>query len=461
MRVLQVFVACVLLGGVVGCKPATPVFLLTVDTLRPDHLPVYGYDRDTAPAISRLAEDGMVFTRAFTTSPKTSPAYASMFTGLYPHEHGLMRLGQALPGQNETLAELLDAAGYLSGGFVSSTVMIDRLSDLGQGFTIWDDRMPVKELHRDNFERHAPQTIDSALTWLDSLAMRREPFFLFVHLIDPHGPYTPPANYRARFRRGGGPKLAVDVIPAFQRLSGATTLGDYIDAYDGEIAHADEALGLLFDRLRDDGLYDEALIIVTSDHGESFGSDGVYFRHGVTLAEASTRIPLIIKPPHARSLGPQFSDSTVSLVDIVPTVLDYLGLAPRDDLAGQSLRPLVEGRGSDNERVVFSSRKVHGVWRVAAHGRERTLRDVTPSVDGSAARGPGRGPKTLEPGDRELLSEALAEHLRDRAAPRRNFDSEWRYRATDKTFVRRFVEVHNSALGIDDARNLRSLGYLE
>jgi arylsulfatase A-like enzyme len=444
-----------------ACSRPTPIVVIAVDTLRADHLSVYGYPRDTSPEIAGLAADAIVFTRAFTTAPKTSPAFASMFTGLYPFRHGLERLGQALAEENVTAAELLAARGYRTAAFVSSTVMIDRLSDLGQGFAVWDDLVPQREANRDNFERTADATVAATLEWLRGSAHARRSFFLLTHLIDPHGPYSPPGGFRRRFQRGGGRRLEQSKVPAFQRLPDAHTVGDYVDAYDAEILFADTEIGRLLADLRERGIYDEALIVLTADHGESFGSDGVYFRHGPTLAEATTRIPLIVKPPgNPRGAGPRFRDDVVSLVDLLPTLLDYAGTPVPDDLDGRSLRPLIESDASFSGRVVFSSRRSGGSMRLAAHGPRTTLRDSVPRerIETSRALGGSRADAT----EWHLLDEALDEQARKIIDHRLPFDVDWRYRPTDKEFVREFVAEHNArAATAEDLRALRRLGYIE
>lgn len=447
-----------------------PILLLTVDTLRADHLGEYGYDRQTSPGLARLAADGVVFEHAFTTAPKTSPAYASMFTGHYPYRHGLQSLGQELADQNETLAERLSAGGYRTAGFVSSTVMIDRLSGLGQGFAHWDDRMTSREANRDNYERVASQTTASVLEWLpQDLAG----VFVFVHLIDPHGPYTPPSLFLVRLRRGRGPLLKPGQVPEFQRLEGATAVGDYIDAYDAEVLYATGQLSRILDELDERGVYDDSLIIVTADHGESFGEDGYFFRHGKTLHEASTRVPLIIKPPGGRAdvVEPRWIDS-VSLVDIAPTVLDYAGVDGPAQPHGSSLRPVLEGRAEAVERLVFSQRRTAGGDHRGVHGKRGSLyvgecgaRDEG-CVDTYLARREDGSVLELDAATetRAALRAALDAFAAEAEAYKVPFEVTHRYRPGNKDFVRQFVEDHNTRLEQLDARDveaLERLGYLE
>lgn len=455
-----------------GTRPS--VVLVTVDTLRADHLPIYGYDRRTAPAISAMATDAVVFENAFTTAPKTAPAYASMFTGMYPFRHGLRLLGQELHRDNVTLAERMTAAGYQSAGFVSSTVMIDRLSLLGQGFAVWDDRMPQRELNRDNYQRRAERTIDAVLKWLPDDG---KPFFLFIHLIDPHGPYRPPAAFRGSFEPRRRRKLRADEVPGFQRVPGAEYLGDYIAGYDGEIAYADSQIARLFGRLSEEGLYDNSLVIVTADHGESFGEDGYFFRHGKTLHESSIHVPLVIKPPGGRSANaaPR-SSSIVSLTDVAPTILDYAGLAPLADADGISLKPVVEGQARPEDRAVFSERWLPGRRSWAIHATAMSLRaencaegafaGIEACSETCMARTDSGERVVIERDSarRQRLRASLDSFIKQAATHELPFEVLWRYRPRDKEFVRRFIAQHNLQARhyeTPDSDALEALGYLE
>lgn len=455
-------------------KPGTPIILVTVDTLRPDHLPLYGYDEPTAPALDHLAQSSVVFDLAFSTAPKTAPAYATMFTGAYPYRHGVRLLGQELHADNVTLAERLAEAGYATGGFVSSTVMINRLSALGKGFGIWDDYMPRREPNRENYERGARQTMNAALEWLPDGS---GPFFLFIHLIDPHGPYVAPAMFRTRYSKRQGDFIDPEDVPGFQRLQGAEVIGDYIDGYDGEVTYADFELGRLLTELMNRELYDRALIVFTADHGESFGEDGFYFRHGKTLHEVSIRVPLVIKPPGGRPVGvPERRGGTVSLVDIAPTLLDYAGVAIPEGLDGVSLRAVVEGGDQRAERFVFSERWLPGRRSWAIHSERGTLR-AEDCPDAAASRLEdcretymGRlGTAKLVEIERETEARAglrseLASFVDRAASYSLPFTVLWRYRPKDRDFVETFVADHNlrvQSYDGPDTENLEKLGYLE
>ena len=418
---------------------------------------VYGYERDTSPNLDDLARSARVYERAFSTASKTTPAVASLLTGLYPYRHGVRALGQELAGENETLAEKLSRLGYRSAAFVSSTVMIDRLSNLGQGFHHYDDALTARESNRLNFERTAEDTVIRVSAWLEKAPSR---FFLFVHLVDPHGPYTAPDAYREQFVSETARILPSEKIPRFQRLDSAVSFEDYVDAYDREVAYADWGLGVILDGLKDRGLFDEALVIVTADHGESHGEQGVYFRHSPTLDEAVTRVPLIVKPPAPLRQAPGRSTATASLVDIVPTVLDYVGANDGGDAYdGISLRR-PEKIGS--KRFVFSERRNPAdQWVRGAHSKEGTTlqRRCTEAPERFC---PEWRPVRTETGQSGVSSEqALAAFVEASTKYQLAFDVFERYRPHDrKTNRRGFLDRVSEALAEDEVEGLSSLGYL-
>jgi arylsulfatase A-like enzyme len=309
-----------------GCTraPSGPLVLVVIDTLRADHVDCWGYPRPTSPHLCALADDGLRFTRAYTVRSQTTPAVASMLTGLYPHRHGLESLYQLLPEEMTTAAERLSAAGWATGGFVSSFVMVRDFSGLAQGFDIYEDDVRTREGRRENYERPAAETLERALTWLRQHGPHA---FLFLHLIEPHGPYTPPPPYREHFAQAaGGP--APSEVPSYQRIDGFSTVAEYVGGYGGEIAAADAALGRLIAALRTAGWYDAATILVTSDHGESLGEEGRWFTHGYGVNDAEAHVPLVLKP--ARSAGAARGAviaAPVSVVDVYPTLLAAAGLA--------------------------------------------------------------------------------------------------------------------------------------
>jgi arylsulfatase len=357
VREMSIFMAGValLLGGLLSASACTrssvkseaqgPIVLIVVDTLRADHVTCFGYSRPTTPSICSLEKDAVLFERAYTPRTQTTPAIASILTGLYPHEHGVRDLHSVLPDTHTTLPEILRAHGYRTGAFVSSFVMVNDFSGLGQGFETYDDHLTRKEPFRENFERAADETLTRALAWLDSAGSAA---FLFVHLIEPHGPYTPPPPYLEKFALPkGGEKVPLDLVPSYQHIPGVTHLSEYVGRYDGEIASADAQVGRLLAHLAVRGWYEPATIVVTSDHGESMGELGEWLEHGRSVHDAEAHVPLIIKfgrQPDRRIHGGSRVAQPVSLVDVFATLLVEADLPLRLLRFSDDLRRLVDGQ---------------------------------------------------------------------------------------------------------------------
>ena len=323
-----------------GCKspaptvePGTPVVLISIDTLRSDRLPVYGYQGVATPAIDRLASDGVVFDSAFSHSPLTLPSHVSILTGLLPGEHRVRdNVGYPLDSASTPLLQrALQASGYRTGGFVSSFVL-RRDSGLANGFDAYDDGIELTAAASlASLQRPGGETLERASAWLDTVAA--DPFLLFFHVYEPHSPYTPPEPFASRFA----------------------------SPYDGEVAAADDIVGRLFDRLDALGLYDRSLILLFSDHGEGLGQHGEQ-EHGVFLYRTTLQVPLILKLPGS-TYGGSRSGSTVQLADLAPTVVDLLGLEPEPRHIGRPLLTALDG--SVEERPVYSETfypRLHFGW---------------------------------------------------------------------------------------------------
>lgn len=337
-----------------------PVIILSIDTLRRDHLSCYGYPRATSPHIDQLAKDSTRFTNAVVPRPLTSPSVASLLTGMYPYRHGVPHNFVQLHESLETLAERLAREGYQTAAFVSNYMLLADLSNFHQGFEHYDDILPDKELHRAFYERIAADTVGAAMTWLEQERDDR-PLLLWVHLMDPHGPYTPPAEYKDHFPRGESEILPRSKIPGYQFL-GSRDRAEYVSLYDAEIFYSDLWIGRLLDALRERGLYDPALIVFHADHGEALGEHGEYFRHGQDLYEPCLGIPLIIKPPAGTpSLGSR-SDVLASVIDIYPTIFDLLGKPIPPDLDGESLKQVI-ARGGREQPALLMERLGPKAWQ--------------------------------------------------------------------------------------------------
>ena len=283
------------------------VVLISIDTCRADHLSCYGFKRPTTPNIDAVAQGGILFKHALSPVPLTTPAHSSMLTGTYPPTHGVrLNNGERLADSNVTLAEILRDAGYQTAAFVGA-FPLDFQFGLSQGFDAYDCKFTRKiEKSSSVAERTAEEVTHPVLTWLEKHAAK--PFFLFLHYYDPHAPYKPPPSYAAAF-------------------SG--------DLYAGEIAYVDNCIGQVVDRLRTLGLDENTLLIITADHGEGLGEHGEK-THAFYIYQSTQRVPLIIRVPGG-SRGRQVEEN-VSLVDIMPTVLDLLGLESPADVQGVSMR---------------------------------------------------------------------------------------------------------------------------
>jgi arylsulfatase A-like enzyme len=345
----------VLAGGCGHSEERPNLVLVTVDTLRADHTTPYGYGRDTTPVLARLAREGVAVDRAYAPMATTGPSHAALFTSRYPLSLGCLRNGQRLEEAQTTLAERLHAAGYRTSAAVSSFVLDQRLG-FAQGFETYDCRFEktraTAALERwegmtvpAGFDRRADETTDMALAWLARRGKDR-PFFLWVHYFDPHQPYSPPAPYERRFAPGGDPGLPRRAVAL----------------YDGEIAFTDRQLGRLVDAIDALGLSARTLVVVTADHGEGLMQHG-HMGHGLHLYEEAVHVPLVFRWPGSLPAGARLP-GPVEHVDLVPTVLDLLGL-PRGagEIQGQSLAAALRGQagtpGRDPRRAVFLQRRLY------------------------------------------------------------------------------------------------------
>ncbi len=366
----------------IGCgkgdsAPKPCVFLITVDTLRQDNLSCYGYSRETSPNIDRLAKDSIRFTETACTRTSTSPSLASTMTGLYPFKHGVATNFTPLHDSLTTLPEMLKQEGYSTSAFISNYVLIRDLSHMEQGFDHYDDFVNHREPNRAIYERKGEDTVNAALSWLKDRPTG--PLFVWLHLMDPHGPYLPPSPFDEKFRTGRSLNLEADKIPPYQRLD-STDASYYIDRYDGEIAYCDQQIGRFLDGLKANGLYDDSLILFHADHGESLGEHGWWFRHGQDVYEEESKVPLLIKPNpsiHDRLgpfLGQAVSHIPVSMVDILPTIFEAIGSTPPANLDGQGvLKALEQEKREDPFILIDQSGVPRDVTHIALRGVDGKL----------------------------------------------------------------------------------------
>ena len=354
--------AVALLAATAGCGPppdAPNVLLVTIDTLRPDYLGAYGFPGESSPNLDALAAGGVVFERAIAASARTAPSHASLFTSRWVRDHSIgYRNGSTRLGDEVTLAALLDEAGYDTAAFVGNS-MLRRRVGLDRGFDVFDDTLPDTERNRPVFERVAEKTTPRALEWL--ARPRSRPFFLWVQYNDPHGPYTPPADYAAPFAAsaddGEVPLPALEVqrglhgIPAYQVIGDERRPGEYRARYAGEIRYFDAWLGRLLDAVKAAAGGRESVVVVTADHGESLGEDGFFFSHGFATTPNLVHVPLIVAGP---GIPPGRVDSLVHHVDVLPTLLELTGLGPPVDPAGVSLVGAMKRAEALPERTLFA-----------------------------------------------------------------------------------------------------------
>jgi len=327
--------AIVVLWGCTRWENRPPnVLLISIDTLRQDHVAAYGYDRPTTPALDRLAAEGARFANAWSTSSWTLPSHISALTGLLPSSHQVEGQNDRLSEEIATLAEAFASEGYASAGFVSH-VYLDGQYGFSRGFDEYVTR-PTQI---------AEEVTDQALGWLDD--HRRRPFFLFLHYFDPHADYAPPAGYAERFDDDyQGPSSGeYDFLRQFE--DPAVPLPEdvarhVVALYDGEIRYTDDQIGRVVDRLREDGRLDDTIVAVFSDHGEEFKEHGS-FGHGGTLYSEVTRVPLILRYPHRIQPGTRVEHPSV-IADL-PAVISLLaGKVPEPQFVRDpsGARPIVE-----------------------------------------------------------------------------------------------------------------------
>lgn len=312
----------VILGSVLSWIPsasAAPqppdVFLITIDTLRADHVHCYGYDQTKTPTLDGLAREGIRFAQAFTPSPITNTSHATILTGLLPSSHGVTDFAVPLTPAHPTIAELLKNRGYHTAAFIGAVILDSKTLAPGfdRGFDYYDnfpEHAPTKA-RWGRVERRGMDVVQHAESWLAKHPAA--PHFMWVHLYDPHDPYEPPPPYSQTYK---------------DRL------------YDGEIAYADSALGHFITYLKQTGRYRDSIIVVVGDHGEGLGEHNED-THGIFLYDSTTHVPLIMKLPAASHAG-AVVPSQVRTIDIVPTILELAAAPPLEKTDGISLKPYLD-----------------------------------------------------------------------------------------------------------------------
>lgn len=359
MRRFAVAVSMLAALAAAGCRRGehatkatnAPVILISIDTLRADHLPAYGYTKVETPNIDAFRKDSILYRNAFAAVPLTFPSHTSILTGLLPPKHGVRNnLGYRLSPEIPTLPKMLKSHGYETGAAISAFVLRGELG-LAQAFDFYEDGI----LSRPNvpigaMQRSGDRTVAAALPWIEQ--RKDAPFFFMLHFFEPHSPYEAPEPFKSKY----------SAVP-----------------YDAEIASVDAQLGTFIERLKQLGIYDRAMVIVLSDHGEGLYEHGEP-EHGIFLYREAIHVPLMVKLPKSERAG-ETIDTTVSLVDIAPTVLDELGLAVPAGLDGRSvLTPPKDAKSAYSETLYP---RIHLGWsdlRSLVNGDDHFIQAPTPEL---------------------------------------------------------------------------------
>jgi arylsulfatase A-like enzyme/Flp pilus assembly protein TadD len=314
------------------------LILLTLDTVRADHVGCYGFRQIQTPNLDGLAAEGVRFGNAYTPVPITLPAHSVMLTGSYPMRTGMHDFsGNRLNPAQPTLATVLRDRGYATGAVMGSAVLDSRFG-LNRGFDFYYDHFDFSRLDERNLDamkRRGDEVVDKALVWLER--NRRKPFFLWVHLYDAHYPYSPPPPFLQRYRSR---------------------------PYDGEIAFVDAQIGRLITYLKSKGLVDRTLIVVAGDHGEGLGEHGEK-SHGFFIYDSTVHVPLIFKLPAGVARHRPVVEEPVSLVDLLPTILEILGAAIPKEVQGQSFVALLRGQTQVTPQDIYAETylpRIHFNW---------------------------------------------------------------------------------------------------
>jgi arylsulfatase A-like enzyme len=445
-------------GPVASERAAAPgnglnVLLITIDTLRADHLGLYGYRRPTSPRLDAFAKRAMVFDQAYTYWPKTRGSFVAILTGRMASQTGYSKRHPLLLEFNPTLAGVLSEAGYASTGVVDNPNVAASLG-YSKGFARYRETWEEKGLDTE-VSRTRAITADAIAT-LTAAATAAKPFFLWLHYVNPHAPYEPPAPYDRAFLDAAA--KAGKVLAPVEGVHGGVsstwakpgrTLGWYVSQYDGEIAFADAEVGRVLDALEASPAAGRTVVVVTSDHGESLGEHDYYFDHGEDLFDPCQRVPLLVAGP---GVTPGRTDVLASTLDLVPTVLDAVKVSYPPDLAGRSLWPAARGERPPGRPRLFgqNDRNLMGSW----DARFKIV--ASPRDDGTAW---ALYDRRSDPGETRDAARAQPERMREE---RRELEI-FRERADAQSArTRRQVEgtTQEEKLTPDACERLKALGYV-
>ena len=360
------------------------VLLITIDTLRADHVGAYGYGKAQTPNLDRLADEGVLFSQAIAPATETCPSHTSILTGLYPAQHGtLFNEGVVHIDKRSVTAvpEILASRGYRTAAFVSGATLSDGICGLSFRFDLFDENFsgwkwtskaalklslfklavnvaPAVMEQMNKVERPATQTTDQAVRWLRTRG--DHPFFLWVHYFDPHEPYRPPGPFVPPWvddvlARANGAWYGLPLTLREQIIRNPKQVDHMIGRYDGEIAYTDTQIGRLLREVESLGLEEDTLVVLTADHGEGLGEHNTYFDHVSNLYDENLRVPLILRYPNRIPEGKKVYRQ-VRLVDIAPTILDLFGVKDESfNTSGQSLLPLLGDQDRQPQRTAFAA----------------------------------------------------------------------------------------------------------
>ena len=438
-------------SGVVAPKG---VVLITVDTLRADHLSSYGHSRVLTPSFDRLASGGQLFKNAIAQSTTTTPSHASLLTSLYVQDHNVYSNFEALGSKATTLGEIFRDNGYATFGVVNMRHLNPEIGNLSQG---------INHFIRSSEVTRATDSIDRFFDWIDSIGER--PFFAWLHLADVHTPYKPPPPYDHFYydddERDPRKKSLTRIFPLLpthmsdhpffkEWLKGITDLKWVMAQYQGAVTYVDDELGRFMAELQKRGLLERTAMVVTSDHGENLGEHDMYFVH-TGLYEQTIRVPLLTYFPGGGRQGVQVNE-VVELVDLMPTLLEYLEIPIPTGIRGRSLWPLIRGElvpdkvalieHAGKNQVALRSRR----YKYIKHLETKNLQPSYPFVAGKE----------------ELYDLAVDPREEDNLVHSRSdllwrFRKELRVRQKDKFSLR----VGKSDLSPETVEVLRSLGYIQ
>ncbi len=446
--------------------PARHVVLISLDTTRADHLGAYGDSPAHTPHLDALAKESILFTDFMTTAPTTLASHTSLFTGSYPHTHGVPRNGFVIPAENVLLTEILQEAGFHTMAVIGSFALAGRFG-LSRGFAEYDEDFDVQvgERGADQNQRSAEKVTDAVLARIDALGKNAggKNLFVFAHYFDPHAPYAPPLEVAKRYDPLAGQRLPS--LPRIAELCRQTpnktpAIARRIEAlYAAEVDEMDRHIGRLLDGLKERGILKDALVVLTSDHGENLCDHEGYFDHGETVYQSTIRGIGMIRLPRAERAGIRI-DRLVSSIDVLPTILRFLGLP---------LPERVEG-----EAIAFDESKDDATTRFSEATKPwRDIETDSRWTNALKSRAIRRGPYKLihtpyrdevefydlaaDPDERENLLDGrdLDETLRGRIAEMRKDLDAWA--ASADPLSSRFDSEQQE----DTIEKLRSLGYLQ